>query len=182
MLGVFTRAAGLVCAVSGYVIVVEHPFGFFFTIHLYYQAAILLSLTDAGSVFALRPTRARRPVSSYTLLRLFVASVYLWAGLFKLRPDWLDGRTLELYHRPDAVSGALADALLSSPTSRAALAKLVALFEVSIGPLLLVQRTRPFALPLAYAFHLTLELTARPDLLGWGMMALLFCFLPTRGR
>jgi hypothetical protein len=29
---------------------------------------------------------------------------------------------------------------------------------------------------------LTLELTARPDLLGWGMMALLFCFLPTRGR
>jgi hypothetical protein len=31
-------------------------------------------------------------------------------------------------------------------------------------------------LPFAYAFHLGLEATVYPDLLGWGMMALLTCF------
>jgi hypothetical protein len=46
--------------------------------------------------------------------------------------------------------------------------------------LLLWRRTRRVALAGAFLFHLTLELTAHPDLLGLGMMALLLCFLPER--
>lgn len=179
MLGIQTRAAGIACAVSGYAIIFQQPFGFFFTVHLYYQAAFLLAFTDAGAVFALRPSPARAPRSSYRLMRLFIASVYLWAGAFKLRPDWLDGRALELFHHPHAISGWLADLLMRTPGSRAVLASTVAVLEVSLGPTLLWSRTRRVALVAAYLFHLGLELTAHPDLLGWGMMALLLCFLPS---
>src|SRR6266478_5808216 len=41
-LGIWTRWAGLVCGLAGYVVVSQNPFGFFFTVHLLYQAAILL--------------------------------------------------------------------------------------------------------------------------------------------
>jgi uncharacterized membrane protein YphA (DoxX/SURF4 family) len=177
MLGVWTRAAGLVCGICGYVVVIQHPFGFFLTIHLLYQAAILLALTDSGTAFALRPVPARSPSSSYWLVWLFTASIYLWAGLFKLRPDWLDGRTLELFRRPGALHGPFSDLLLATPLARQIVATATALFEVTIGPLLLWPRTRRFALPCAFLFHLGLELSAHPDLLGFGMAALLLSFL-----
>jgi hypothetical protein len=181
MVGIGTRAAGLVCGFAGYVVLSQSPFGFFFTIHLLYQAAILLALADSGSAFALRTTPARSPVSSYWMLRWWVASIYLWAGIYKLRGDWLDGRALEILRHPGAIEGWLADRLLWSPWSRALVAKGVAAFELSIGPLLLWSRTRRYAIAAAYAFHLGLEIMAHPDLLGWGMMSLLLCFVPDAG-
>jgi vitamin K-dependent gamma-carboxylase len=181
MAGIGTRAAGLVCGLAGYVVLSQSPFGFFFTIHLLYQAAILLALGDSGSTFALRATPARSPVSSYWMLRWWVASIYLWAGIYKLRSDWLDGRGLEILRHPGAIDGWLADRLLWSPWSRALVAKGVALFELTIGPLLLWSRTRRYAIVAAYAFHLSLEITAHPDLLGWGMMSLLLCFIADTG-
>jgi hypothetical protein len=60
-------------------------------------------------------------------------------------------------------------------------AKAVALFELSIGPLLLWSRTRRYAIVAAYAFHAGLEIMAHPDLLGWGMMTLLLCFVADIG-
>jgi hypothetical protein len=176
MLGAWTRITGLACGACGYAIASQHPFGFFFTIHLLYQAAILLALTDSGSVFALRPQPARSPRSSYRLIWCFVASIYLWAGLYKLRPDWLDGRTLELFRRPGALQGTVADLLLGTPRSRQIIATATALFELSIGPLLLWPKTRSAALVAALLFHLGLELTAHPDFLGFGMAALLLTF------
>ncbi|HEY3233651.1 MAG TPA: HTTM domain-containing protein [Polyangiaceae bacterium] len=177
MLGLWTRASGLLTGALGYLVAAQYPFGFFFTIHLLYESAMLLALTDAGAAFALRPVPVRAPRSSYWLLRLFLASIYAWAGLFKLRPDWLDGRTLELFRQPLALHGALADLLLATPSGRVFAATSVAVFEVAIGPLLVWHRTRRFAWPAAYLFHLVLEITARPDLLGWGMMVLLVCFI-----
>ena len=179
--GIGTRPAGLVCGVAGYVVMSQNPFGFFFTVHLLYQAAILLALSDAGSSFALRPVPSRSPVSSYWLLRWWVASIYLWAGIYKLRADWLDGRGLDILRRPGMIEGWLADQVLSSPWSRALVAKAVAAFELSIGPLLLWSRTRRYAVVAAYAFHVSLEVMAHPDLLGWGMMSLLLCFVVADG-
>src|SRR5438034_120654 len=84
-------------------------------VDLLYHAAVLLALGDSGSTFALRATPARSPVSSYWMLRWWVVSIYLWAGLYKLRADWLDGRGLEILRHPGAIEGWLADRLLSSP-------------------------------------------------------------------
>lgn len=179
-LGFWTRAAGVGCATAGYLVAAQQPLAFHFTIHLLYQSALLLGFVDSGCAFAVRPAPPRSPQSSYGLLRLFIVSIYAWAGLFKLRPDWLDGRTLALYQRAGGLEGSLTATLLTTDGARAAAATCVAAFELIIGPLLLWRRTRGLALPMAFLFHLTLEVTAHPDLLGWGMMALLLCFLPER--
>jgi hypothetical protein len=50
---------------------------------------------------------------------------------------------------------------------------LVVAFELSLGPALLVRRTRRIALLAAFAFHGLLQLTTSPDFLGFGMCALL---------
>jgi hypothetical protein len=115
------------------------------------------------------------------MLRWWIASIYLWAGIYKLRGDWLDGRGLDILRRPGFIEGWFADQVLASPSSRALVAKATALFELTIGPLLLWSRTRRYAIVAAYAFHLGLELTAHPDLLGWGMMCLLLCFVVDTG-
>jgi hypothetical protein len=182
MLGIAGRVSGVICGLAGFLVALQYPLGFFFTIHLLYQAAILLAFTDAVSLWALVPSARRGSSLDLWLLRAFVASIYFWAGLYKLRPDWLDGRTLELFRQPTALSGRLADLLFATPWLPALLAKLVTTLELSLGPLLLWRRTRPFALPVAYGFHVTLELTAHPDLLGWGMMVLLLCFFPALPR
>jgi hypothetical protein len=175
--GVWTRAAGLIAGTAGYAVMAQNPFGFIFTLHLLYQAAILLALTDSATSFALRPNPARSPASSVLLLRCWTASIYAWAGVYKLRADWLDGRALGLFHADGAIRGPIADLLLASSSSRAVVGTGVAVLELTLGPLLLWSRTRRVAVVLAFAFHAGLELTARPDLLGWGMASLLLCFV-----
>jgi hypothetical protein len=181
-LGVGARAAGLVCGAAGFLIAAQYPLGFFFTIHLLYQAAMLLACTDAVSQVALVPPRTDEPAGGVWLIRAFVASIYFWAGIFKLRPDWLDGRVLALFHHPGAISGWLADAVWSVPFLPPLLAKVVAVIELGLGPLLLWAKTRRPALALAYGFHGLLEITAHPDMLGWGMMVLLLAFVTETER
>lgn len=179
-LGLGARLAGVVCGVTGLLVAAQYPLGFFFTIYLLYQAAILLACTDAASQLV---PRARRPlphVGGVWLLRAFVASIYFWAGVYKLRPDWLDGRTLVLFHQPSAIHGFLTDALFREAWAPPLAAKAVAAFELCVGPLLLWPRSRRFALLAAYAFHTTLELFAHPDMLGWSMMVLLLSFVDAK--
>lgn len=175
-IGVWARPAGLICGVSGFLVAAQYPLGFFFTIHLLYQAALLLACTDAVSQVALLPARVAKPAGGVWLIRAFVASIYFWAAIFKLRADWLDGRALALFHYPGAISGWLADALFSVPLLPPLLAKVVAAIELCLGPLLFWEKSRRFALLLAYSFHVLLELTAHPDMLGLGMMVLLLAF------
>jgi vitamin K-dependent gamma-carboxylase-like protein len=177
LVGAWTRAAGLVAGTAGYVVMAQTPFGFIFTLHLLYQAAILLALTDSATSFALRPRAARSPATSLLVIRCWTASIYAWAGIYKLRADWLDGRALGLFHADGAIHNRLADFLLATSTSRAVVGSGVALFELVIGPLLLWKRTRTIAVIVAFAFHAGLELMARPDLLGWGMASLLLSFV-----
>ena len=168
-IGYRARVAGLVCGLSGLAILIDDPFQFFFTAFQLYLSAIVLSLTDAGGAFALFPTPVRSPESSRWLVRIFLASIYFWAGVYKLRADWLDGRTLELLQQ----SGALTSRFMHSELLHRVAAWLVVAFELSLGPALLVRRTRRIALLAAFAFHGLLQLTTSPDFLGFGMCALL---------
>jgi hypothetical protein len=177
MLGVRGDVAGVVAGVSGYLVMAQDPFSYVFTLHLLYQAAFLLALVDSATTFALRPRPARAPHTSVWLMRAWVASIYAWAGISKLRRDWVDGRTLALLHDEGTLRGPIADWLLASAGSRAALGTLVVATELALGPLLLWPRTRRIGVAVAFAFHAGLEVTAHPDLLGWGMMVLLLAYL-----
>jgi hypothetical protein len=179
LLGVRTRVSGVVAGVSGYLVLVQDPFGFVATLHLLYQGTILLALADAGSSLALRPEPARNVASSLRLIRLFLSSIYFWAGLVKLRPDWLDGRTLALFQRDGAFSGPLAALVLGTATSRAVIACTIALTELSLPALLWWRKTARIAPFIALGLHASIELSAHPDLLGWEMAALLLCLWPS---
>lgn len=177
-LGVEARIAGVVAGTAGYLVLLQQPFAFMATLHLLFQGTILLALAGCGSAPALRPRPTRAAASGLRLMQLFVASVYVWAGLGKLRPDWLDGRTLEMLLHQRWLHGPLAEVMLGSATRCAAVAWAVALGEVATGPLLLWPRTRRLGLVAALAFHAGIEIMARPDLIGFEMVALLACFLP----
>ena len=142
-LGVRARVAAVVAVASGWVVLYQAPFAFTSTQYLLLQATLLLGLADASTVLALRPEPARSPTSSLWMLRAFVASVYLWAAFAKLRHDWLDGRTLAMFHEEGRLTGPLADWLLSTPARCAVAGPAVAFGELAIGPLLLHRRTRP---------------------------------------
>lgn len=171
--GYHARIAGLVAGVSGFAVLSQEPFAFIFTLHLLYLGTIVLALVDSGGVWAVRPEPSRSPSSSLRLVRAFVASIYGWAGAYKLRLDWLDGRTLALYHRDHALQGPLADALLATGTLRAAAATSVAITELSLVPLLLCARTQRLGVAIAVGFHAAIQLMASPDVLGLEMGALL---------
>jgi uncharacterized membrane protein YphA (DoxX/SURF4 family) len=177
MAGVMGRVAGLVSCFTGYAVMAQDPLGYIFTLHLLYQAALLLGISDASAIFALRPSAPRSPRSSVLMMRLWIASIYVWAGFSKMRVDWLDGRTLDLLQSEGTLRGSAADVLLQTAQSRAAVATTIAAVEVLLGPALLSHATRRPALIVAIVFHSVLELSGHPDLLGWGMLALLLCFL-----
>jgi hypothetical protein len=182
LLGIFARPAGLVAGAAGYLVLLQEPFGFVFTVHLLYLGTLLLALTDAASTLAIVPAKPLAPASGVLLIRLFLASVYAWSGIAKLRFDWLDGRTLALYMADGAFQTGAARTLLATPASRAACAMAVALTELALPVLLLVPRTRKAGLIAAFALHFVIELAARPDLLGWEMGALLLALWPVPAR
>lgn len=180
--GAWTRPAGLIAGASGYLVLLEHPYSLESTLHMLLQATMLLALTDAGATLAVRPDPARNPASGLLLIRVFVASIYFWAGFGKLRGDWLDGRTLALFQQDGALSGPFSDLVLATPLSRRLVACLIATTELSLPALLFWRRTRNVAPFIALSMHAAIELAARPDLIGWVISALLLCLWPTDRR
>jgi hypothetical protein len=182
--GLFARPAGVMAAVLGYLTVLQDPARLFGTLHALFLGTALLALCDGGATCALRPDPPRAPWASLWVMRLWIASIYAWAAVAKLRPDWLDGRTLALFLDDGAFRPGLGAALLATAARRAAIAKAVVAFELTVPALLLWPRTRRAGLALALAFHAGLEVVAAPDLFGWVMAALLLCFwepAPVRG-
>jgi hypothetical protein len=177
-LGLWTRACGLIAGTTGYLLMFQSAFGFVATLHLLFQGSILLALTDAGAVLALRPAPVRAPQSSLVLIRAFIASIYFWAGLCKLNPDWLSGGTLLLFRDDGALSGPVSDLVLATAWSRRLVACAMAAAELSLPVLLFWRRTRRVAPWIALFMHAAIELAAKPDLLGWEMAALLLCLWP----
>lgn len=176
LLGYRARLAGLVAALSGYAILAQDAFGFTFTIHLMLLATLVLALADSASVLAVAPTPPRAPRSGRWLVHATLLSVYFWAAYVKMRPDWLDGRTLGLFYQEGMLRGALADLLLGDPWRRALSAKAVVATEAALVVLLAWPRSRGAGMMLALGLHGSIEAMARPDLIGWFMGALLLSF------
>jgi hypothetical protein len=176
-LGIGAPLGALLAVTTGYIVMFQAPFAFTATQHLLLQATFLLGIVDSSTVLALRPMPARSPRSSVWLLRGFVTSVYAWAASAKLRLDWLDGRTLALFHGEGRLHGPLANWLLATPQRCAIAGPAIAFAELSLTPLLLVRKTRVVGLALAVAFHVGIEWMARPDVIGWAMLCLLLVFV-----
>jgi hypothetical protein len=173
MLGVHTRVTGWIAGAAGYLVLAQDAFGYLHHLHMLYLGAILFAVVDADAALALilRPARSAR--SSLGLMRAFVASIYLWAAAGKLASQWGTGAALSLFH---ASGGFVHVDWLLAPGRYAAIEISVIAIEVAIGCGLLWPRTRRFALPVAFALHLTFEVIARVDTIGWQMCALLLVF------
>jgi hypothetical protein len=173
VLGVRTRIAGLVAGVSGYLVLAQDAFGYFHHLHMLYLGAILFAVVDADAALALRLTVARSARSSLALMRVFVASIYLWAAVGKVASEWGTGAALAMFRE----SGALERiSSLLSPERYAAIEICVIAMELAIGAGLLWSRTRRIALICALAVHVTFEIVVRVDTIGWQMCALLLVF------
>jgi hypothetical protein len=136
----------------------------------------VLSLGGAGSALALRPEREIDPPSGRALVQALVVSVYAWSGLAKLNGSWLSGDALARFHEGGLVGGALADLVLGSPARCVAVAWILAITEMAIGPLLLWPRSRKAAIVAALFFHTALEQAVHPDFFGFAMAVLLLSF------
>ena len=178
LLGYRPMASGIITGLTGYAVVLQDVFGFTFTQHLLFVGATVLSLTDCAVVLSVRPEPAKSLRTSLYLTWILITSIYFWAACSKLRRDWFDGRTIELFRQDGRIRGQLADFLLGTPALRALFATTVVLTELALIPLLWIPRTRWVGLALALALHLSIEEAARPDVLGWAMIALLLSFVP----
>ncbi len=173
LLGVRARVAGLVAAACGFLSLSQDPFGFIFTLHTLFLGTAMLALGDATSELALVPERALGREASARLVRIFVASIYAWSALAKLHREWLSGDTLAALAADSLLSPRFAGLLLGHPQLRVVAALGVFLSELALGPLLLWKRTRRAAFFAALLMHLTFDLAARPDVMGFVMAALL---------
>lgn len=179
-LGVQTRIAGITAAATAFVVLSQDAFGFSFTLYTLFGATWLLAIDGAGSTLALRPSRPRPAASRLVLLHAFIASVYTWSAVAKLRAPWLTGSTLNALYEGRFLAGPLADLLFATPGRRLGAAWGVVAIELALGPLLLIRRTRIAGLLLAVTLHALYEWTAHPDVFGWVMVALLISFVPCR--
>jgi hypothetical protein len=181
-LGVCARVSGFVAGGLGYLTVLQDPARLYTTHHVIFLGTILLASTDAVSVCAVSPELRRSPKSSLLLIRAWVASIYAWAAIAKVRTDWLDGRTFVVLARGGLLRPFVAATMLASAPVRAFMACGTVAMELALAVLLLVRRSRRFGLALAVVFHLGLEWATSPDLFGWAMIALLLAFLDPHER
>ncbi len=116
-----------------------------------------LPLAGMWSMDARRDARVRLgevPAWMLWALRAQFGFVYVFGGIAKLNADWL------LHAQPLSIwlarSGDLpvVGRLLGTPAAAYAMSWSGALFDLSIVPLLLTRRTRPFAYVVVVAFHL----------------------------
>jgi hypothetical protein len=178
LLGYRPLVTGLGCGVTGYVVVLQDVFGFTFTQTLLFLGSAVLAPTDCAAVLAIRPEPPRSPRTSQILVLALIGSVYFWAAFGKLRRDWLDGRALGLFYEEGKLRGPLADLLVGTATRRAIAGPLVAFTELALPALLWFRKTRWIGLAMALGLHVTIEPMAHPDVLGWGMLALLLSLVP----
>jgi vitamin K-dependent gamma-carboxylase len=121
---------------------------------------------------------ARVPAWVLWALRAQVGIVYLFGGIAKLKHDWLiDAQPMRIWLAANTDFPVLGP-LFNQPWVAHALSCAGAAFDLSIVPLLLWRRSRPFGYAAVVLFHL---ITARLFQLGmfpWIMMASALIFLP----
>jgi hypothetical protein len=178
LLGAFPRVAGVVAFGAAALVATQDPFGYIFTLQALSLGVLVVALADSATSLAVTPSAARSPRSSLWLVRGFVASVYFWAAIAKMRSPWLDGSVLRAFHEDGYVRGLLGDILLAGDLRRRACAWVVVGAELALGPALLWGRTRFAALMIACLMHSAFEVAIHPDVYSWVMGALLLAFLP----
>jgi hypothetical protein len=174
-IGAFTRAAGTVAVVAGYLVMARDPFSFLFTFHIALLGVFVLSWVDSSTMFAVIKRKPSASSSSVALARAFVASVYFWSAIPKVRAPWLRGDVLRAYWDMGYGHHSLGRFLLVDHAQLSAIGALI--LELSLPFLLWVKRTRTIGLALACAMHATFEATLHPDILGFVMVALLVVFV-----
>lgn len=149
-LGIRTRIAAAVTTLLGTY--------FFLLDSLYYESTVYFVLLVLA-LFAI--ARGRMLL---LLFRFQAACVYTFSGISKLDADWLSGRTFHVMapRYPLYVAGSWAGLL----------------FDLAVGPLLFVKRTRPFALAALVAFHVHNAIVFPMGLVPWIMLAAATVFLP----
>jgi hypothetical protein len=177
--GVRARLAGAVAACCGYLVVAQDRFAFINSLHILFLATFVLAFTSAPSAVALVPDREAQPgevASSVRFVSVVLASIYFWAGIAKVQPDWLSGHALLAQVAAGAFAGPLGTLVERAPL-RAIASLAVPFLELAVAALLLADRRRP-AIVLALVFHAIVELTVKPDMLGWQMAVLLISIWP----
>lgn len=113
--------------------------------YLWLLMAFLLSFTQAGNYLAFPKARsAMIPRWNYTIFQLLLLVVYFYAGMAKLRPDWLAGQQMHIHLAAQGFNSMN----LAKFMSWAAL-----LFDLLIGFVLIIRPRWPVLL-VAVAFHL----------------------------
>jgi hypothetical protein len=178
-LGVWARPAGVLAGLLGYLVVTQDPIGFNMTLHTIYLGTIVLACADSSDRFALgrRSASAASQRASLGMVRLWVASIYVWAGIAKLHRDWLSGRALGTLVEGDIVRGPVAAALLSTARQRAMAAPAIAAGEILLGAALLNRSTRRAGLAVAVVVHALFQVALAPDVLTAVMAALMVTFV-----
>jgi hypothetical protein len=172
--GVRARWCGIVASVCGYLVLAQDRFAFVNSLHLLFLATFVVALTVA-------PTPERELVaSSVRFVGIFLASIYFWAGIAKVQPEWLSGHALDAQARAGAFAGPLG-ALVGRAAVRSVASWTIPAVELGVAVLLLLDRRR-IAIVAALLFHLVVELTVNPDTLGWQMAVLLVAIWPSAER
>ncbi|WP_272010156.1 HTTM domain-containing protein [Nannocystis radixulma] len=143
--------------------------------HYYFVSVVALLMI----ALPLQRGVAVAPTWALWALRLQVGLVYFYAGLAKLRPDWLlHAQPLKLWLAARADFPVLGP-LLRRPETAYAMSWAGAAFDLTVPFLLLHPRTRPFAYAGVLAFHgLTGALFPAIGMFPWIMAAAALVFFP----
>jgi hypothetical protein len=168
--GARARWCGIVASVCGYLVLAQDRFAFVNSLHLLFLATFVVALTIA-------PAPGRElAASSVRFVGLFLASIYFWAGIAKVQPEWLSGHALDAQAGAGAFAGPLGG-LVARAAVRSVASWTIPAVELGIAVLLLLDKRR-VAIVAALVFHLVVELTVIPDTLGWQMAVLLVAIWP----
>lgn len=187
LLGILARTSGAVVFLAwGYLYAVESTRTYWMS-YYYLELLVLFLLpwmpTDRGlnaSRWLARDPATERTIPAWPvlLLRGQLVIAYFYAGLAKLTTDWmLDAQPVRYFlSRPatharlERLFGTGADGVLGSFVHGPGLAYLLswtgALFDLLVGPLLLLRSTRATALGLLVVFHATNHFLLFDDI-GW---------------
>jgi len=182
IVGWHTRlAAGLFCLLFSYAHFADltHYLNHYWLITL---ITGLLAFLPSGRLWSLDARRrpaghAFVPRWTLALLRFQVACVYLFAGIAKLRSDWLVHALPLRIWLPGSADAPLVGPLLVHPDAALVISWAGALFDLTIPLWLSWRRSRPLALVAVLAFHLATVPLFRLGMFPFLMLAASLLFL-----
>lgn len=144
---------------------------------------LLLAVVPAHRAFSidasLRPSLRSdtAPAWSLWLLKFQIAVVYIFAGLVKLSPDWLQGEPMR-YRLAHATDAPLVGQFFGYEWMVYLMTYGGLIFDLSVVPLLLWRRTRPVTFCAVVLFHVINALWAIIGMFPWLAIAASALFFP----